>query len=143
MNILPSSIFTFQLQRGEMNVRNQSKNFSIIDNDLTVEGNLSCRGKLIVKGTVRGNLDGETVIVAKEGAVYATTRVASMTVAGTFVGNIVASKELIILSTGNCSGKIVCKDLSVEAKGQLNAEVSSIALREVDSKDAMTREKKG
>jgi len=37
---------------------------------------------------------------------------------------VTASKELIILSTGTCAGKVECKDLIVENGGVLNAEVS-------------------
>lgn len=109
----------------------KSKNFSIIDHGLTVEGTVSCRGRLVVKGIVKGALEGETIIIAKEGAVYSDTKVASMTVSGIFEGSVRVSEELIILSTGRCSGKVVCKNLVVEAGGVLNAEVSCIQFQEV------------
>jgi len=64
------------------------------------------------------------VVIAEEGAVYADTKVASMTIGGKFEGEISASKELVILSTGSCSGKVICKDLTVERGGVLNASVS-------------------
>ena len=115
-----------------------SKEFSIIDKDLTVEGNLSSKGKLVIKGTVRGRLNGETVIIAEEGAVYAETNIASMTIAGVFEGDVTASKELVILSTGRCSGKVVCKDLMIEARGVLNAQVKCISPEASDTKDAIT-----
>jgi cytoskeletal protein CcmA (bactofilin family) len=119
-------------------VKNTAKEFSIIDNDLTVEGILSSKGKLVVKGTVRGQLDGETVIIAKEGAVYAETKVSSMTVAGIFEGNVKASEELVILSTGKCSGRVVCKDLVIEAKGILNAQVSCISQETSEIEEALS-----
>ncbi|MBI9086744.1 MAG: polymer-forming cytoskeletal protein [Desulfobacterales bacterium] len=102
----------------------KNKDFSIIDKNLTVDGTLHTTGRLIIKGTVKGSLVGESVIIAEEGSVYADTRVASMTIGGTFEGEIQASRELVILSTGKCSGKVVCKDFVVEAGGILNAEVS-------------------
>ena len=52
--------------------------------------------------------------------------VGSMTIGGIFKGEIKALKELIILSTGKCSGKIVCKNLVVEAGGFLNARVTCL-----------------
>jgi len=107
-------------------MKNKSKDFSIIDKELTVDGTISSKGKLVIKGVVKGTLVGETVIIAEEGTVLAETKVASMTIGGTFEGEIRASKELIILSTGNCSGKIVCKDFVVEAGGILNAQVNCI-----------------
>jgi len=107
-------------------VKRKSKDFSIIDKALTVDGTIATKGRLIIKGTVKGTLEGDTVVIAKEGAVYADTKVASMTIGGTFEGDIHASRELIILSTGNCSGRVECKDFVVEAGGVLNAQVTCI-----------------
>jgi len=105
-------------------VESKSKDFSIIDKELTVDGTVSTKGTLVIKGMVKGTLIGEIVTIAEEGAVYADTKVASMTIGGKFEGEIRASNELIILSTGSCSGKIVCKDFVVEAGGILNAHVT-------------------
>ena len=44
------------------------------------------------------------------------------------------SEELIILSTGNCAGKVVCKNLVVEAGGILNAEVTCISDQSIKKK---------
>ncbi len=106
---------------------NKSENISIIDKGLTVDGSLSVKGKLVIKGTVKGTLVGETVIVAKEGVICADTKVTNITIGGIFDGELEASNELIILSTGNCTGKVVCKNLVVEAGGKLNADVTSTA----------------
>ncbi len=114
---------------------NKTKNFSIIDKGLTVDGTVSCKGKLVIKGTVKGVLEGETVIIAKEGAAYSDTKVSSMTIGGKFEGNLRVSDELVLLSTGSCSGKVVCKDLVVEAGGVLNAEVSCTKFEEVKPKE--------
>jgi cytoskeletal protein CcmA (bactofilin family) len=114
-------------------VKNESKDFSIIDRELTVDGTVSTNGRLIVKGVVKGTLVGENVVIAEEGAVYADAKVASITIGGIFEGEIRASKELIILSTGSCKGKIVCKDFVVEPGGILNAQVTCITARDADS----------
>ena len=100
----------------------KSKNISIVDQGAIVDGTFSCKGRLVIKGTVKGTLLGDVVIIAKEGAVYADIKAASITIGGIFEGEINGADELIILSTGNCSGKIICKDLAVEAGGVLNAE---------------------
>jgi cytoskeletal protein CcmA (bactofilin family) len=111
-------------------MRNKSDNISIIDDGLTVDGTISVKGKLVIKGTVNGTLVGETVIVAEEGVVCADTKVASITIGGKFEGELSASNELIILSTGSCNGRVVCKNLVVEAGGILNAEVNCISKHE-------------
>jgi cytoskeletal protein CcmA (bactofilin family) len=123
-----------------MSVNTISKSFSIIDQDLTVEGLVSCKGKLVIKGTVKGTLNGDVVVIAKEGAVYAKATLASMTVAGMFEGDIEASEELVILSTGTCSGNVVCKHLVVEANGKLKADVVSISKRDTVSEGDLVQE---
>ena len=104
----------------------KTKNISIVDKGLTVDGTLSTTGRLIVKGTIKGTLDGDVVIVSEDGAIYAETNVASITIGGVFEGNVKASRELVVLSTGKCTGKVECKDLVVESGGVLNAEVTCL-----------------
>ena len=65
-------------------MKNPQKQISIIDKGLSVDGTVSFRGQLIVKGAVRGNLNGETVVIAEEGVVQADTKARSITIAGTF-----------------------------------------------------------
>jgi cytoskeletal protein CcmA (bactofilin family) len=124
-------------------VKNELKDFSIIDRELTIDGTVSTNGRLIVKGVVKGTLVGKDVVIAEEGSVYADAQVESITIAGIFEGQLRASKELSILSTGSCKGEIVCKDFSVEAGGILNAHVTCITAGEsVSEKDLSASEKK-
>ena len=105
--------------------KKNSKNLSIIDKELKIEGSISSNGKLIIKGQVNGTIEGDVVIIAEDGRVNSSaTKVASLTIGGKFQGEVTASKELIILATGTCAGKVECKDLIVENGGILNAEVS-------------------
>jgi len=105
--------------------KKNSKNLSIIDKELKIEGSISSSGKLIIKGQVTGTIEGDVVIIAEDGLVNSSaTRVSSITIGGNFQGEVTASKELIILATGTCAGKVECKDLIVENGGILNAEVS-------------------
>lgn len=102
-----------------------NKNLSIIDKELKIEGSISSTGKLIIKGQVTGTIEGDVVIIAEGGQVNSSaTRVSSITIGGNFQGKVTASKELIILATGTCAGKVEYKDLIVENGGILNAEVS-------------------
>jgi len=106
-------------------VRKNTKNLSIIDKELKIDGSIESCGKLIIKGQVTGTIDGDAVIIAQDGEVNSTlTKVSSMTIGGLFEGELFASKELIILATGSCAGKVVCQDLIVENGGVLNADVS-------------------
>lgn len=105
--------------------KQNSKNLSIIDKELKIEGSISSSGQLIIKGQVTGTIEGDVVIIAEDGLVNSSaTTVSSITIGGNFQGEVSASKELIILATGTCAGKVECKDLIVENGGILNAEVS-------------------
>lgn len=104
-------------------MKSDQKQFSIIDEGFTVDGMVVGKGRLVIKGTVKGSVSGDNVVIAEEGTVYADAKANSMTIGGLFDGEIEVAKELVILSTGNCSGKVTCNDLVVEAGGILNAQV--------------------
>ncbi|MBT8342212.1 MAG: polymer-forming cytoskeletal protein [Desulfatitalea sp.] len=106
-------------------MKSDQKKFSIIDEGFTVEGMVTGKGRLVIKGTVKGSVSGDNVVIAEEGAVYAEARANVMTIGGKFDGQIEVEKELVILSTGKCSGQVKCYDLVVEAGGILNAAVNS------------------
>lgn len=118
-------VFEVPHQEDAMGKKN-SVNLSIVDRDLKIDGSVLSKGKLIIKGALKGTIDGEIVIIAEEGDVSATATVQSMTIGGRFQGELTVSRELIILSTGSCHGKVRCKDLIVENGGILNADVSCI-----------------
>jgi cytoskeletal protein CcmA (bactofilin family) len=121
-------------------VKKISEDFSIIDKELTIDGTVSTTGRLIVKGVLKGTVIGKNVVIAEEGSVYANAKVASMTIGGTFEGEIRALKKLILLSTGKCTGKVVCKDLVIETGGILNAQVTCLSGKDtgIDIQDQET-----
>ena len=108
-------------------MKNISEDLSIIDKELTIDGTVSTSGRLIVKGILKGTVIGQNVVIAEEGSVYANAKVATMTIGGTFEGEIRALKKLILLSTGKCTGKVVCKDLVVEIGAIFNAQVTYLS----------------
>lgn len=101
-------------------------NFSIIDKGLTIEGIVCCKGKLIVKGILKGELEGENVIIAENGAIYAEMSATDISIGGTFEGTIRSTGKLVILSSGNCSGYVNCQTLVLESGGILNAEINCL-----------------
>jgi len=105
-------------------VGNSSKNITIIDEGLTVEGDVTGTGEMIIKGTVRGTLSGERVTIAPGGGVYADVEAIVMTIAGKCRGNLRISKEVTILGLGSFQGELCCPDLIVEDGARLNARIS-------------------
>ena len=108
-------------------MKNISEDLSIIDKELTIDGTVSTIGRLIVKGILKGTVIGNNVVIAEEGSVYANAKVASITIGGTFEGEIRALKKLILLSTGKFTGKVVCRDLVIEPGGIFNAQVTCLS----------------
>ena len=105
-------------------MKDAQKKLSIIDEGFTVDGEVIGKGRLVIKGTVKGALSGDNVVIAEEGAVFADAQVDEMTIGGQFDGKIAVAHTLVILSTGKCSGEVTCRDLVVEAGGVLNASVA-------------------
>lgn len=105
--------------------------FSVIDSDMDVEGSLSCDGQLVIRGSIKGSVKAESVVISDSGAVAADIKVKNMVIGGKFEGDISAAEEVTILRTGSCSGKIECRNIVIESGGILNAEVNSTFTREL------------
>jgi cytoskeletal protein CcmA (bactofilin family) len=105
-------------------VSDQENKFSIIDKGMTVDGSVVGRGNLVVNGTLKGTLSGDSVVISEEGRLAAETKVRTLTIGGTFEGRAETTGQLVVLATGRCAGEIVCGDLVVEAGGRLEARVT-------------------
>lgn len=105
-------------------MKDNGNKFSIIDKGMTVDGSVVGKGNLVVKGSVKGTLTGESVVISEEGIIAADTKAQTLTVGGSFEGRMETSGQLVILATGRCSGEIICGDLVVEAGGRLDARVT-------------------
>ena len=105
-------------------MKQKDVNFSIVHKGAVIDGQVAAPGKIVVSGTVKGLLSADTVIISKEGEVFAKVMTDKLTVAGKCQGEVRAKEELVILKSGNCSGTVVCKNLIVEPGGILNADIS-------------------
>lgn len=104
----------------------KKEDLSIINDGLTIEGTISCKGRLLINGTLRGVLEGEIVEIGPNGAVFAETRADSITIGGTFEGEL-RTNELLVLSTGKLSGEALWKNkVGVEPGAVLNGKVNRI-----------------
>jgi len=102
----------------------KNKNFSIVDGTVKIDGILSATSRLIIKGNITGIIKAKHLTIAKEGRAQANIVSSTIIIGGIFKGKLNATKELIILSTGNCSGKIVCNNLVIEPGAIVNANIS-------------------
>jgi cytoskeletal protein CcmA (bactofilin family) len=107
-----------------VSVKDNENQFSIIDKGMAVDGSMLGKGNLVVKGSLKGTLNSDSVVISEEGSVAADVHAQSMTIGGSFEGRVETTGQLLILATGRCSGEIICGDLVVEAGGRLDARVT-------------------
>lgn len=108
------------------------KELSIIEKDLFIEGTVTSKGRIIIRGVVKGSLYAEEAVIARGGALFGEVEASVLTVAGLFEGEMKKIDDLVVLATGKCIGKIVYENLTVERGGTLNADISCISDEEDD-----------
>lgn len=114
----------------------KKKFLSIVDDGFSVDGDIEFTGELLIRGRVGGSVKGETVTIAEAGVATADMRVDRLTVGGRFDGEVHAAVELIVLPTGQCEGRVQCRNLVVHEGGRLNADV-----RQIDPKESLHEKK--
>ena len=109
-----------------------SKSLTIIAEGVTIEGNILSRGSTRIDGKVDGDIVSQKdFIIGKEGKVKATVKTTNAVIAGSFQGEMVASGEVEITSTGKFIGNLTQKDaLLTVSKGGLFKGESVIAENE-------------
>jgi cytoskeletal protein CcmA (bactofilin family) len=100
-----------------------TQNLSILDNGLIINGEIDCDGEIIVRGQIKGSVKAETLVIAETGSVEADCTADGVIIGGTYNGNLTVNGIMKILSTGKCSGKVLCQDMVVENGSTLNASV--------------------
>lgn len=99
---------------------------SIIDQSMTITGEISFKGKARIDGTVNGNINGEHLILSENGQIKGDVKVISFNCYGSHEGNIEAD---ILTARKNCSilGKIEAGSLTVEPGAALQGEIKAAA----------------
>jgi len=98
-----------------------SKTLTIIAEGVTVEGKIFSQGSTRVDGKVNGEIISEKeFIIGKEGKINANVKTANAIISGYFKGEMIASGEVEITSTGRFIGNLIQKDaLLTISKGGL------------------------
>jgi cytoskeletal protein CcmA (bactofilin family) len=97
-----------------MAAKNDTTN-CIIGEGSIFEGRFYVNGSILIEGKFQGDIKTDDHLVVGPGGKVKTDIVARrVTVAGTLIGNIVASEEVSLLHTGKVLGNITTPKLSVE-----------------------------
>jgi len=106
-------------------VKTNQKNFSIINKDCKLEGNLDFKGYLIVAGSINGTVHAETIIAEEDSHIKAKIKAAFLTIAGFFEGEINVSGTLTLLKTSKVNACIQCGKLIIEDGCTFNGNIVS------------------
>ncbi|MBI4702820.1 MAG: polymer-forming cytoskeletal protein [Deltaproteobacteria bacterium] len=87
---------------------------TVIGQGITIEGEVSSDGEVVVSGTVRGKLSVEgAVTVAEGGVVEADVGARSVSIGGQVTGNVTASERVDLLGSGRLVGDVKAARLTI------------------------------
>ena len=119
------------------------ENVAVIEHGAEMNGRLVVPQSLRIEGEFRGEIQsGATVIVTELGAVEAPIRARSVEVRGAVVGDIVATREIVIHATGRVHGNVETPSLVIMRGATFNGRtvmyrpergVQTAALRESEA----------
>lgn len=89
------------------------KSVSVIGADLTITGNLICKGEVQVDGIVEGDIEGSNVVIGEEATVKGSIKGDEVIVRGHVVGT-VRGKRVMLQTTSQVEGDIFHQSLSIE-----------------------------
>jgi cytoskeletal protein CcmA (bactofilin family) len=89
------------------------RSVSVIGTDLTISGNLICRGEVQVDGIVEGDIQGSNVVVGEGATVTGSISAEEVVVRGHVIGS-VHSRRVMLQTTSQVEGDIYHQSLSIE-----------------------------
>ena len=89
------------------------RSVSVIGTDLTIAGNLICKGDVQVDGIVEGDIQGSSVVVGESATVTGIISAEEVVVRGHVVGS-VHSRRVMLQTTSQVEGDIYHQSLSIE-----------------------------
>lgn len=97
---------------------------SIIDKSMSIVGEISFQGKTRIDGSIKGNINGEHLILSESGTVTGDITASSFNCFGTLEGNVKAN---LITARKNCSihGRLEAGSLTVEPGAALDGEIKA------------------
>jgi len=99
--------------------------YSLVDEHLSVQGDLDTAGTIRVDGRVEGHFHKAAVlIVGTSGVVAGDVQAGEVVVAGHIEGSVVASSRVEIHATGVVRGDIVCAAMMLQEGGMIEGHVT-------------------
>ena len=116
---------------------------TVVGPSVNVEGDLSSKGNIIVKGTVTGSVNTSKQLTVEKGArIIANVKAGNALVAGEVKGNMKIKESLELTASSKILGDITVKTLSVEPGAVLYGKVTMPGIDPADKKLARSRRAK-
>lgn len=96
---------------------------SVIGTEMQINGNIKCQGSLILKGTVKGNIECDEISVSSEGFLKGSVKAQDSVISGKFDGEIY-SDTISIESSANVKGGIFYNTLKADPGAKLEVELN-------------------
>ncbi len=117
----PPSVTTTPPRRSEAGLRQLT-----VGREISLSGEIASCDTLIVEGSVEANLQNcRDVDIAETGLFKGSAEIDNADVRGTFEGNLIVRKRLLIRSGGVVSGTIRYGQIEIELGGQIAGDVQS------------------
>ena len=102
-----------------------TRGYSVIDNELTVSGDLRTTGTVRVDGRLEGSLHkAGTLIIGAEGSVVGNIEASEVVVGGTLQGNLTASQRVEVQATATINGDIRASAVQLMEGGKVHGHIS-------------------
>jgi cytoskeletal protein CcmA (bactofilin family) len=109
--------------KAEVEPGTSAPDVAIIERGVEMNGRLVVRQSLRIEGEFRGELESEgSVFVSESGAVEAPIRARAVEIRGAVVGDIAASREVVIHATGRLHGNVETPSLVVTRGATFNGQ---------------------
>lgn len=97
---------------------------TVVGPSVTVEGDFSSEGNILVKGTVSGNVRTSKLLTVEVGAkILANVRAGNAMISGRIKGNVRIENQLELTETAQIEGDISCKILVIAAGALVHGKV--------------------
>ena len=100
-----------------------SSDASVIGTEMQINGNIKCQGSLVLKGTVKGNIECDEISVTNEGVLKGSVKAQDTIISGKFEGNIY-SDSISIESTAKIKGGIHYNKFQAEPGAKLEVDLN-------------------
>jgi len=104
----------------------------IVGAETAFSGEITSCNRLIVEGTVEAKLDnGEDVLINQGGLFKGESATENADIHGTFEGDLVVRKRLLVRSTGRLSGTITYGEIEIERGGKISGIIQASGERAI------------